>query len=74
MHRYFYQVIALGEGLDVGKMSKVPTKEEIGREVSVEGRFSLGGVGWRCGEEIGGMLNVGRSVVISCLNTQSVFN
>ncbi|TVY35484.1 UPF0098 protein, partial [Lachnellula subtilissima] len=38
-HRYFYQLIALGEGLDVGKMSKVATLEEIGREVSVEGRM-----------------------------------
>ncbi|TVY35380.1 UPF0098 protein, partial [Lachnellula occidentalis] len=38
-HRYFYQVIALGEGLDAGKMSKVATKEELGREVSLEGRM-----------------------------------
>ena len=38
-HRYFYQVIALGEGLDAGRMSEVATKEELGREVSVEGRM-----------------------------------
>ena len=46
-HRYFYQVIALGEALDAGKMSKVATKEELGRELSMEGRV----LGW--GEWVG---------------------
>jgi phosphatidylethanolamine-binding protein (PEBP) family uncharacterized protein len=46
-HRYFYQVIALGEALDAGKLSKIATKEELGREVSVEGRV----LGW--GEWVG---------------------
>lgn len=31
-HRYFYFVVALKEGLDVGKMGKVPSKEELGSE------------------------------------------
>jgi phosphatidylethanolamine-binding protein (PEBP) family uncharacterized protein len=44
-HRYFYFVIALKEGLDEGKMGKVPTKEEL--VAQCEGKV----LGW--GEWIG---------------------
>jgi len=38
-HRYFYQVIALGEALDRAKLSEIATKEDLATEVSVEGRI-----------------------------------
>ena len=44
-HRYFYFVVALKEGLDEGKMGKVPAKEEL--VAQCEGKV----LGW--GEWIG---------------------
>jgi phosphatidylethanolamine-binding protein (PEBP) family uncharacterized protein len=41
-HRYFYQLIALKERVDVDKLSAVVTKEELAREI--EGKIAAWGV------------------------------